>query len=280
MTFRARLLVLLISVPVILLVVVGGVLSRTMPAADSYQHLRVFDDVVTLVMNNYVEQVETDKIMNGAMRGLAEGLDPDCAWLPAEDAAKLGKGSTPKGTIGVELTRQYYLRLIAARDNSPAARAGLRTGDFIRAIDDKPTREMSVFEGMGLLRGTPGTKVKLTVIRGNAAEPHVVEITREEATGAMVSGKIVKPGIGLVRVAGFSDRTASDLRIWAWHRRDCSSPRACSPAARRATKASATSRRQPGTARLRFPSCCSWTTARRRPLKSLPHRSPVTSAPR
>jgi carboxyl-terminal processing protease len=212
MNFRARLLVLLISVPVILLVVVGGVLSRAMPAADSYQHLRVFDDVVTLVMNNYVEQVETDKIMNGAMRGLAEGLDPDCAWLPAEDVAKLGKGSTPKGTIGVELTRQYYLRIISARDSSPAARAGLRTGDFIRAIDDKPTREMSVFEGMGLLRGTPGTKVKLTVIRGNAAEPHVVEIMREEATGAMVSGKIVKPGIGLVRVAGFSDRTASDLK--------------------------------------------------------------------
>lgn len=212
MTFRARLLVMLISVPVILLVVVGGVLSRTIPAADSYQHLRVFDDVVTLVMNNYVEQVETDKIMNGAMRGLAEGLDPDCAWLTTAEAAKLGKGSTPKGTIGVELTRQYYLRIISARDGSPAARAGLRTGDFIRAIDDKPTREMSVFEGMGLLRGAPGTKVKLTVIRGNAAEPHVVEITREEASGAMVSGKLVKPEIGLVRVAGFNDRTAPDLK--------------------------------------------------------------------
>jgi carboxyl-terminal processing protease len=212
MTFRARLLVMLISVPVILLVVVGGVLSRTMPAADSYQHLRVFDDVVTLVMNNYVEQVETDKIMNGAMRGLAEGLDPDCAWLTTAEVAKLGKGGTPKGTIGVELTRQYYLRIIAARDGSPAARAGLRTGDFIRAIDDKPTREMSVFEGMGLLRGAPGTKVKLTVIRGNAAEPHVVEITREEASGAMVSGKLVKPEIGLVRVAGFNDRTAPDLK--------------------------------------------------------------------
>jgi carboxyl-terminal processing protease len=212
MTFRARLLVLLISVPVILLVVVGGVLSRTMPAAESYQHLRVFDDVVTLVMNNYVEQVEADKIMNGAMRGLAEGLDPDCAWLTAAEVAKVGKGSTPKGTIGVELTRQYYLRIISARDGSPAARAGLRTGDFIRAIDDKPTREMSVFEGMGLLRGAPGTKVKLTVIRGNAAEPHVVEITRDEGSGAMVSGKIVKPGIGLVRVAGFNDRTASDLK--------------------------------------------------------------------
>jgi carboxyl-terminal processing protease len=213
MTSRARLLVLLISVPLLLLVVVGAVLSRTIPPADTpYQHLRVFDDVVSLVMNNYVEQVEADKIMNGAMRGLAEGLDPDCAWLTAADVTKLGKGAPPKGSIGVELTRQYYLRVISARDGSPAARAGLRTGDFIRAIDDKPTREMSVFEGMGLLRGAPGTKVKLVVIRGNAAEPHVVEITRDEASAAMVSGKIVKPGIGLVRVAGFNDRTPADLK--------------------------------------------------------------------
>jgi carboxyl-terminal processing protease len=212
MTSRARLLVLLVSVPLILLVVVGGVLSRTMPAADSYQHLRVFDDVVSLVMNNYVEQVEADKIMNGAMRGLAEGLDPDCAWLPSTEVAKLGKGGAPKGSIGVELTRQYYLRIISARDGSPAARAGLRTGDFIRAIDDKPTREMSVFEGMATLRGAHGTKVKLVVIRGNAADPHVVEITRDEPTGALVTGTMAKPGIGLVRIAGFSDRTAADLK--------------------------------------------------------------------
>ena len=158
----------------------------------------MFDDVVSLVMNNYVEQVETDKIMNGAMRGLAEGLDPDCAWLTtAEVGETRQRQRTRRATIGVELTRQYYLRIISARDGSPAARAGLRTGDFIRAIDDKPTREMSVFEGMGLLRGAPGTKVKLTVIRGNAAEPHVVEITREEASGAMVIGQARRsPGSG------------------------------------------------------------------------------------
>ena len=75
----ARLLVMLISVPVILLVVVGGVLSRTVPAADSYQHLRVFDDVVTLVMNNYVEQVETDKIAERRDARACRRARPDCA---------------------------------------------------------------------------------------------------------------------------------------------------------------------------------------------------------
>ena len=89
----------------------------------------------------------------------------------------------PAGDVGIELTRQYYLRVIAARDGSPAAKAGLRTGDYVRAIDDKPTREMSVFEGMRALRGAPGSKVTLTIIRGNAADPHVVELTRESAAG-------------------------------------------------------------------------------------------------
>ena len=213
MTSRSRLIVLLISTPIILFVVVGGVLSRTAPGQDSYAHLRVFDDVVSLIMSNYVETVDPDRIMHGAMRGLAEGLDADSAWLtPDEVAVATGHGAAPKGAVGVELTRQYYLRVVAARDGSPAAKAGLRTGDFIRAIDDKPTREMSVWTGTRMLKGAPGSKVKLTIIRGNAAEPHVVELVREEEGGATVSGRVVKPGVGLVRVAAFTDHTAADLK--------------------------------------------------------------------
>jgi carboxyl-terminal processing protease len=216
MTSRSRLTVLFVSVPIIVFVVVGGVLSRASAREDSYQHLRVFDDVVSLILNNYVEQVDPDKIMVGAMQGLAEGLDADCAWLPPGEVAKISKHTpVPRGTIGVELTRQYYLRIIAARDGSAAAKAGLRTGDFIRAIDDKPTREMSVWEGEHLLLGAPGSKVKLTVLRGNAAEPHVVELVREDATAAPVTGRIVKPGVGLLRITGFNERTAAELKTHA-----------------------------------------------------------------
>jgi carboxyl-terminal processing protease len=115
------------------------------------------------------------------------------------------------GGVGLELTRQYYLRVIAARDNSPAAKAGLQTGDYIRAINDTPTREMSVWEGVRALRGAPGTKVSVTVIRGNAADPHVVELTRETEPASDVNGRIAGPGIGYVRIAAVSSETAAQV---------------------------------------------------------------------
>src|SRR6185312_15973107 len=100
------------------------------------------------------------KVMSGAMRGLADGLDPDSAYLSPEEVAQVESNAPlPSGNVGIELTRQYYLRVIAARDGSPAAKAGLRTGDYVRAINDLPTREMSVWEGVRALRGAPGSKV-------------------------------------------------------------------------------------------------------------------------
>ena len=215
MTFKTRLSVLLLSTPVLAFVIVGGLLGRGNAAAGSddqaFQHLRVFEDVVSLVMSNYVEEVKVDRAMEGALRGLAEGLDPDSAYLSAKQVKEVA-AALPDGDIGVELTRQYYLRVIAARDGSPAAKAGLRTGDYVRAIDGKATREMSVFEGMRLLRGQPGSRVTLTIIRGNAAEPHEVALVREKATGAMVSSRMVGTDTGYVRIAAFRDGVAADLR--------------------------------------------------------------------
>ena len=118
------------------------------------------------------------------MRGLADGLDPDSAYLTAKQVAALeSRAALPDGEVGLELTRQYYLRVIAAREGSPAAAAGLQTGDYVRGIDGKPTREMSVFEGTRLLHGQPGSKVTLTIIRGNAADPHEIPLVREKAVG-------------------------------------------------------------------------------------------------
>jgi carboxyl-terminal processing protease len=214
MTSRTRLSVLLLSTPVLAFVLVGGLMGKESTASDQeFQHLRVFQDVVSLVMSNYVEDVKVDKVMEGAMRGLADGLDPDSAYLnPKQTRAVETNEALPDGDIGLELTRQYYLRVIAARDGSPAAKAGLQTGDYVRAIDSKPTRDMSVFEGTRLLRGQPGSKVALTVIRGNAAEPHEVTIVREKNSSPAVTSRLMGTDVGYIRVASFRAGAAEDLR--------------------------------------------------------------------
>lgn len=211
MTSRTRLFVLLVSAPIIAFAVVGGFLSRAVATEGSYQHLRVFEDVVSLIMSNYVEPVETDRIMRGAMLGLADGLDADSAYLtPAEVAVR--SEDPGEGTVGLEITRQYYLRVISAREGSPAARAGLTTGDYIRAIDGTSTRDMSVYTGTRALRGAPGTTVRLTVLRGNAAEPHEVTLERVKPGALAVTGRVVRDGIGLVRVPAFAADTAEELK--------------------------------------------------------------------
>jgi len=201
-----------ISAPVIAFAIVGGFLGRVMAREDTYQHLKIFDDVVSLISSSYVEEADIDKVMRGAMHGLADGLDPDSAYLTADQVRQVESGAPlAPGGVGLELTRQYYLRVIAARDNSPAAKAGLRTGDYIRAINDTPTREMSVWEGVRALRGTPGSKVSITIIRGNAADPHVIDMTRENEPASVVNGRMAGAGIGYVRIAGVGPSTAGQV---------------------------------------------------------------------
>jgi carboxyl-terminal processing protease len=213
MSSRTRLLVMSISGPVIAFAIVGGFLGKVMAREDTYQHLKIFDDVVSLVTSNYVENVNVDKVMRGAMHGLADGLDPDSAYLTSDQVKQVESGAAlPAGGVGLEITRQYYLRIIAARDNSPAAKAGLHTGDYIRAINDMPTRDMSVWEGVRALHGAPGTKVSITIIRGSAAEPRVIELTRDSETPSEVNGRIAAPGVGYVRIAAIGANTPAQLK--------------------------------------------------------------------
>jgi carboxyl-terminal processing protease len=213
MSSRARFIVMTISAPVIAFAVVGGFLGKVVADENAYPQLKIFGDVVELISTNYVEEADIDKVMRGAMKGLADGLDPDTAYLTPDQVRQVEAGTPlPTGDVGIELTRQYYLRVIAARDDSPGARAGLRTGDYIRAINDKPTREMSVWEGVRALRGAPGSKVTVTVIRGNAADPHVIELTRETPPATDVSGRIAAPGVGYMRIATVDGNTAAHVK--------------------------------------------------------------------
>ena len=214
MSSNTRRLVLMISAPVVAFAIVGGFLSKVTAREDTYPQLRIFQDIVALITGNYVDKVNVDKVMGGALHGLADSLDPDSAYLTTAQVAEVEANTPPPaGDVGLDLTRQYYLRVIATRDGSPAAKAGLRTGDYVRAIEQTPTREMSVFEGMRRLRGMPGSTVKITVIRGSTADPHVVELTREAAPTVDVTGKIVSPGVGYLRISAVGAQTVAQAKV-------------------------------------------------------------------
>jgi carboxyl-terminal processing protease len=210
MTSRTRLWVLVVSTPVIAFALIGGYLGAR---DETYQHLRIFHDVVDLVVDNYVEEVDVRQAMRGAMRGLSDGLDVDSAFLSADLTRQYETGA-PMGpaNIGVDLVRQYYLRIVSVRPGSPAEKAGLRTGDYLRAIDNKPTREMPAYEGTRLLHGAEGSPVKLLVIRGNAADPHELTLTRERPSGDDLTTRMADGSTGYIKVIDFTPDSAARIR--------------------------------------------------------------------
>jgi carboxyl-terminal processing protease len=214
MTSRTRLWVLVVSTPVIAFALIGGYLGQAMTRDETYRNLAIFGDVFDLVVDNYVEDVDVQKAMRGALRGLTDGLDLDSAFL-TPDLVKTfdAKTPAPAGDIGVDVTRGYYLRIVSVRDGSAAAKAGLRGGDFIRAIDGKATRDVSGYEGDRLLRGAVGSKVSLLVIRSNApTDPHEVAVVRERAANADITSRMLNTGTGYVRVPEFTSTSAARLK--------------------------------------------------------------------
>lgn len=213
MHHRTRLLVLALTTPLVLFTVVGGLLGQQATPAGAYPQLRVFDDVVSLIFGNYVEEPEASPVLDGALRGLSDALDPDSSFLAPEQVRAVEAGTQEGvGVTGLSLTRQYYLRVVAARDGSPAAVAGLRTGDYLRGIDGRSTRHMTLYEGEQLLRGPVGHTVTLTVLRGSATDTHDVPLTLAAQAAPAVTSRMAAEAVGLVRIAAIGPATATDVR--------------------------------------------------------------------
>ena len=116
MNRRARFVILFVSLPLVAFTLVGGFLGQAVAREDTYRHLRIFEDVVSLITNNYVEEVELEGVIQGALRGLAGGLDSESAFLSAAEVQAIETGeSIPTGELGLDIASQYYLQIIAVR---------------------------------------------------------------------------------------------------------------------------------------------------------------------
>jgi carboxyl-terminal processing protease len=212
MSHRTRLAVALASTLVIGYVFAGSLLGRVL-GDTSYGQLSIFNEVVRLVLEAYVEPVNLDRAMAGARLGLTEALDGDTSYLDAEEL-KLLQSPAKEGDaeVGLVLTRRFgYLMAVAARPGSPAERAGVRPGDVIRSIDGRHSRPLAGPTGERLLRGAPGSSVKLVLLRAGS-EPIEVSLTRERLAPSAPKGKLLEEGAGYLKVSEFSARAAEDVR--------------------------------------------------------------------
>src|SRR5215207_1716133 len=198
MSFRTKFILILLSATLTLYTVVGGWISTRaqQPANDPNAQLRIFESVLQHIQNDYVDEPNMEKVRAGALRGLAYGLDPYSTYLTAEQVREYNAANKDNlAGIGAELS-QYasYLYVIAPMKGSPADQAGIKTGDIIEYIDNKATRDISLYDAKQLLNGATGTEVKLRVLRANAT-PLTVAVKRGSARASaaelrMEAGKV------------------------------------------------------------------------------------------
>ncbi len=185
--------------------------SGRLPERVPLDEIRRYVAVFNAVKEAYVEPVDDRKLMHSAIRGLLLDLDPHSAYLEKEAADAFDEQSTGAyGGIGVELQHQAdnTLLVVAPIDDTPAARAGIRSGDVIVAIDGKPLDG----GGMDSLRGEPGSSLTLTLAREGTEAPIDVTLTRETIRIASVRSRVLEPGYGYVRISAFQADTGADFQ--------------------------------------------------------------------
>jgi len=191
----------------------GGVRKVGAVPKDSYEGLENFTNILTLIQKNYVDEVQTKQLIEGAINGMLASLDPHSAYLTPDLYKELQvdtKGSF--GGLGIEITnRNGMLTIVSPIEDTPAYRAGLKSGDQIMKIDGEFTKDMTLVDAVKKMRGAKDTKVTLTLKREERPELFDVTLTREIIKIRSVKSKMLDPGYGYVRVTQFQERTDDDL---------------------------------------------------------------------
>ena len=194
---------------------VGAVFAEEAKAGDKLplKELRTFAEVFGRIKSDYVEAVDDKKLLESAIRGMLSGLDPHSSYLDTEEFRDLQVGTTGEfGGLGIEVGMEDgFVKVIAPIDDTPAERAGLKAGDLIIRIDDKPVKGMSLNDAVNVMRGKPGTKINLTILREGEDRPFNVDLVRDVVHVASVKSRTLEPGYGYVRISHFQSRTTEDL---------------------------------------------------------------------
>ncbi|MCX5854068.1 MAG: S41 family peptidase [Deltaproteobacteria bacterium] len=198
------------------LVLFGPQRDSWVSAADRniYKNLKTFNEVLKMVEKNYVEEMDTKALIDGAINGMMKSLDPHSSYMTADMYKELEvetRGSF--GGIGIEITiKKDVLTVVSPIEDTPAFLAGVKAGDQIIRIDGKSTKDITIMEAVKKLRGAKDSKVTITIMRENMAKPKDIVLTRSVIKIKSVKSKIYDDNIGYIRIASFQERTVDDLR--------------------------------------------------------------------
>ncbi len=188
--------------------------SRFSAESIPLEDIRSLSEVFGKIKQNYVEEVEDKVLLENAIRGLLSGLDPHSAYLDKKAFTDLREGTSGEfGGLGIVVgMEEGFVKVISPIDETPADRAGVKSGDLIIRLDDKNVKGMSLEDAVKIMRGKPKTDILLTIIREGADKPLKITITRAIIKVKSVRSKTLAKGFGYIRISAFQERTGSDLR--------------------------------------------------------------------
>lgn len=181
---------------------------------NAYKSLETFANVLSILENNYVEEIETEEVVQGAIKGMLEVLDPHSSYMKPESFKDLQietKGSF--SGIGIEITQKDgALVVVSPIEGTPAFKKGVQAGDRIIKIDNQFTKDLSLAEAVDLLRGSKGSEVTIAIIRKGWTELQEFTLVRDEIPLYSVKAKLLEPGYAYVRITNFQAKTTTDTR--------------------------------------------------------------------
>lgn len=192
---------------------INAIAEKEKPEALPLTELKQFTEVFGAIKSFYVEPVADDKLFDGAISGMVSNLDPHSSYLDKDAFKELRVGTQGQfGGLGIEVGMEDgFVKVIAPIEDTPAQRAGVKAGDLIVRIDDKPTKGLTLSEAVALMRGKPKTEIQLTILRKGTDKPLEVKIIRDIIQVQSVKSKMLENEYGYIRITQFQERTGEYL---------------------------------------------------------------------
>jgi carboxyl-terminal processing protease len=180
---------------------------------DAYNKLKVFSEVLSLIESNYVEPIESNSMIEGAISGMVKSLDPHTSYMPPVSYKEMQVETTGKfGGLGIEISvRDGVLTVVSPIEDTPAFKVGIKPGDKIIKIEDESTLDMTLQDAVSRLRGETGSPVTITIFRKTFKAPKEFTIVRDIIKVRSVVNKLYQDDIGYIKIRSFSKNTSSDL---------------------------------------------------------------------